>query len=485
MLLQVLQPELSFDHSRPDANGKSTSNVPENITPVMRRVLPALRHYSTWLVSKVGIIDSQSSESNNHLSLHIREMWAMYASTLNMLVSAFDIQDLPSVDYLLEEDAATIGFKPLRELQQWSNYLDREGNLKPRTTDFGIARSHPSIEMLARVKDLLRDGMILGTKMEECPIQVLDRGTFQFVEAGLPTTSPVAAPLAKANLPSTARSQQNHSIKDIATSSPYTTSLGNAPLNQPARPSSPAKSESYQSMGTEMYNMVDELTSPSTMFGGYAGQTSNISKETSYGMHDSTKFEVFGKDPQRPTSRHQSNVPLFVESSPFAPRPGELPNMSGERTMTGVRLGSLHINEDGNLLTPSKSFEARTGSSMDQRSNPWSSPVPGFPASASPGSQNVANNFLQKQLADQYMPFSGSTNDTSVYGGNPTYGSGLGAGGPFGPHSRKNAHSTTSQYDSISAFDRAALLQSSLYDGSQPAAIAKQFPGTPPGGQGG
>ena len=155
MLLQLLEPELagSRDEDAPDVTGRLKKGNTESITAVTRRILPALRQYSTWLVSRAEIITAQ--KSNFLLNVHIKEMWSMYCSTLSLLVLAFPPENLSEVDYLLEEDAATVGLKPLRDSELCKLYTDEEGHLKPRISDPGVQRSHPNLEMVSTCYEIL------------------------------------------------------------------------------------------------------------------------------------------------------------------------------------------------------------------------------------------------------------------------------------------------------------------------------------------
>jgi hypothetical protein len=164
MLLQLLQPELAGprdDDDAPDVTGRESDNTTESITAVTRRILPALRQYSTWLVLRTEIISGL--EGNTPLAVHIKEMWSIYCSTLSLLVVAFPPENLMELDYLLEEDAATVGLKPFRDSELCTLYTTADGKLKPRTTDPNVERSHPNLEMRSRVRDLLRDAVVLAS----------------------------------------------------------------------------------------------------------------------------------------------------------------------------------------------------------------------------------------------------------------------------------------------------------------------------------
>ena len=96
------------------------------------------------------------------LNVQVRELWKIYATTLTLLTSTFPVSELPVVEYLLDEDEDSMGFKPLDNESTKRRYyygIDMVVQ-KPRYHDRGIQRHHPNVEMLGRVRDLLTDGMI-------------------------------------------------------------------------------------------------------------------------------------------------------------------------------------------------------------------------------------------------------------------------------------------------------------------------------------
>ena len=146
-----------------DAQGNSGTSSPKfaKITAITRRVLPALRQYSSWLLSNAEILVAQGGD--NVLNVQNRELWKIYATTLTLLASTFPVLELPHVEYLLDEDEDTIGFKPLENKNTRRRFYDGD-NLdkeKPKYHDRGIQRHHPNLEMLGRIRDLLTDGVIL------------------------------------------------------------------------------------------------------------------------------------------------------------------------------------------------------------------------------------------------------------------------------------------------------------------------------------
>lgn len=131
-------------------------------------MLPALRQYSSWLLSNAEILVAQVGD--NVLNVQIRELWKIYATTLTLLTSTFPVSELPQVEYLLEEDEDTVGFKPLDNEITKRRFYD-EINMtvqKPKYHDRGVQRHHPTVEMLGRIRDLLTDGMIQHSDDVSC-----------------------------------------------------------------------------------------------------------------------------------------------------------------------------------------------------------------------------------------------------------------------------------------------------------------------------
>ena len=131
------------------------------ITAVTRRVLPALRQYSSWLLTNAEVLEGQVGDSV--LNVQIREMWKIYATTLTLLASTFPYHEPRLVDYLLDEDEDTVGFKPLDNYFTKRRFYhgDNMDVPKPKYHHRGIQRHHPNVEMLGRIQDFLNDGMIL------------------------------------------------------------------------------------------------------------------------------------------------------------------------------------------------------------------------------------------------------------------------------------------------------------------------------------
>lgn len=157
-LLQVLSLELERF-----VNKTGSSSGSAKLTAVTRRLLPGLRHYSSWLIANAVIVASQVGDTLLHVQ--IKEFWQIYASTLTLLASTFPVAELPSIGYLLPEDEDTLGFKPFDHDDLRQRYCSEDLiSQKPRWHDQGVQRHHPNVEMYGRVRDLLTDGMLLHSR---------------------------------------------------------------------------------------------------------------------------------------------------------------------------------------------------------------------------------------------------------------------------------------------------------------------------------
>lgn len=159
-LLQILLVELERTASFEDLN-KDALPSPDKVSVVARRILPALRHYSSWLLTNSRFLVEQKEEKDSSLSIQIKEFWKIYAGTLSLLASSFEVVNLPEIDYLLEEDEESLGFAPLDQDSTSRRYVGGGDQPKPRMHDLGVERSHPNMEMLYRIREFVIDGLDL------------------------------------------------------------------------------------------------------------------------------------------------------------------------------------------------------------------------------------------------------------------------------------------------------------------------------------
>ncbi|KAH8434630.1 uncharacterized protein LDX57_012272 [Aspergillus melleus] len=187
-LLQILLAEVER-FAVEDPTNKETRTGPDKVTVVARRVLPALRNYSSWLLTVSNLLVAHKEEKDTPLAVQITEFWKIYANTLTLLASTFDVVHLPEIDYLLEEDEETLCFAPLSVEATSRRYFDMNGQQKPRMNDLGVERSHPNMEMLYRIREFVIDGLdlVVSNKIPVALIDDEDKKTFIYKEEDLPS----------------------------------------------------------------------------------------------------------------------------------------------------------------------------------------------------------------------------------------------------------------------------------------------------------
>ncbi|KAL4076715.1 hypothetical protein V8B97DRAFT_2004429 [Scleroderma yunnanense] len=188
----------------------SDNDLAPKITAAFRRMLPALRAASKWIVGNVGyVIKATSSSSCGHEEGDSREESALrdvmsllynrFAEFYTALGKVFPIDKLPRLEAPLDEDVDLRGFLPLRGRMRGDEVADsgkyatadstgdhqRDGD-GPRQNDGHAAvaiveKVHPNEEQLMRIWDLLMDAKGL-TDIEGFPVH-MEGSTFVFGDA--------------------------------------------------------------------------------------------------------------------------------------------------------------------------------------------------------------------------------------------------------------------------------------------------------------
>jgi hypothetical protein len=180
-------------------------------------------------------------------------------------------------------------------------------------------------------------------------------------------------------------------------------------------------------------------------------------------------FQGMNQEPYQPTPPRISGFPGFAPS-PFSPRPGELQGSGHERPPVTRGTGKENyapmtsFQHSSNNSTPHSNWE-RTPSTANTS----------FPRGGP--SFNAAQQ-LQQPLEAQYQP-SGFSNSSSIYQNTPV--NHLGVNGNQTPYNLPRKLGPG--YAPRSEYEKQVMLQSSAWNGSQPAAYARNDP-TPPSGQG-
>ena len=156
-LLQLVIEELEHQQEH-GATNSNTRKAVDRVTAVMHRVLPGIRHYSSWLLYSIESSISNLSQRQFPMGAksNLQALWIAYTKALTAFMSSFTVSDLLDIEYLLEEDEDTIGFVPFRACKVQNRFIHDE---KPKPYGHLVSRHHPTREMLARIKELLLDGL--------------------------------------------------------------------------------------------------------------------------------------------------------------------------------------------------------------------------------------------------------------------------------------------------------------------------------------
>lgn len=131
------------------------------LAPVSRRLLPGLRLYSSWLMSRAALLSAHLGDAT--FREPIKDFWATYVEVLTLILSTTSFANLPQLEYLLEEDEEIIGFGPLQEEQHQQKFLDPSTlKRKPKHHEQGVKRHHPNVETLCRIRDFVEDAIELA-----------------------------------------------------------------------------------------------------------------------------------------------------------------------------------------------------------------------------------------------------------------------------------------------------------------------------------
>ncbi|MBW0468819.1 hypothetical protein O181_008534 [Austropuccinia psidii MF-1] len=148
------------------------SDLSQNISAVLRRILPALRIISKWILSghmddihkiRVTLASVPLCTSIDHLATAECKFWAEYKNFIKSLKKCFPIGKLPNLDLTvkLEEDVELTGFLPIKKGIAMS-LSSRTRRLSEGT--ISIKALHPNEEHLIRLRDLQKDARLIVIK---------------------------------------------------------------------------------------------------------------------------------------------------------------------------------------------------------------------------------------------------------------------------------------------------------------------------------
>jgi hypothetical protein len=158
-------------------DGAENDDYADKLTPCIRRLLPVMRLYNSWLTCNLHLVDGLKADT--FLGDSIDTFWSSYARAIDLLADddifgiwAFDDVDVP---YMLEEDVDTLGFLPLLNAQQTvDKNWKHDGVFKARFSELGLERLSVDDEMLGRAKSLLEDGSNLAISNDLTPLGIVN-----------------------------------------------------------------------------------------------------------------------------------------------------------------------------------------------------------------------------------------------------------------------------------------------------------------------
>ena len=154
--------------------GEGVRSLEPRITDIARHALPALRLYSAWLLTNSQVL--VSGLGDEAIVGLVKRFWSTYTDSLSIIARVFPVQRLPDVPYLLEEDVDSIGFKPLQSERSNKLWIDASSGVQ-KAKFSQSTRASLSTEMLARVRELLVDGLILAVdKVCYVPSRCMNEG---------------------------------------------------------------------------------------------------------------------------------------------------------------------------------------------------------------------------------------------------------------------------------------------------------------------
>lgn len=294
-LLQTFRSELDSLSDGKDVKAKDSGvsqQLSDRISSVSRRILPALRLYSSWLLRYWVVLNANVADTISEDE--VRELWRAYAGVLTVLAAAFPADVLPEEDYLLEEDVDTIGFQPLI-CEQTEKVWYSNGMLKNKYYDVGVERNHPSKETMMRIRDLLVDGLTLTQDevsslagavlrnvlivMQNCPLQ-LDGLTFVYLD-GMDTFESTSGPAKEPSIISQPKTSFVTPTQQAVNALPY------QGITKGATPSDATVSFTKDAY---MTRMVDDLVGGDRAVDGFFQEHENLPPTPPEQTFDDTAF---------------------------------------------------------------------------------------------------------------------------------------------------------------------------------------------------
>lgn len=140
------------------AKALTTDQVARVLSPVVRRILPIIRLYSSWISKSSALLDS------NFVRDELKaDLWNSLGRALSVVTATFPTDQLPNIEHLLDEDEETIAFQPLSSNEN-TNVWYLEGSLREKWHEATEKPRDTTKEMLFRMKEFLVVGLTLAVQ---------------------------------------------------------------------------------------------------------------------------------------------------------------------------------------------------------------------------------------------------------------------------------------------------------------------------------
>ena len=398
----------------------SPKDASYRMSATVRRILPYLRQYSSWLVSNV--LHLVALETQKCVGIQVTKFWRIYADALTLLAATFQRLDLPNVEYLLEEDEDTIAFTPFSKSTTSGRYLQGDGlTPRPRSRDQGVQRHHPNVEMLFRVKGLLEDGITLAvnkvwyipfwplkreTKLNETsvPLEFLNGSCFEFRDKGIPPEPSYSESHAQCH------SSASINRDDIERAKKKIKLLRSSTYKPEDASESSARSGS---VSPAMHRMVESLVGSKV--------SDNHEPSLQYSLGDfppNRTTHNFGDDSTGPPKeKHQTIHPSLpsIWNSPFAPQPGEADSLHSRPSTAHkypVPTTTTNVSPSNAPSSNTRFQEALLRQQQELEMQPSS--LDDFPTTSPSKSTSSPARFLGRDITPTPSPFASSPSDPSA-----------------------------------------------------------------------
>lgn len=159
-----------------DSVNSSSQDFMGKLPPVTETTLYCIRLYTLWLVKTwkplQALVESGHSD-HAVIATDIRHLWHIFADCLNAIYQQYPLLDSKSVEdveYLLEEEESTVGFRPLHDAKNadvWKKDGKPKAIFRKQKSDALREQEH-----LIRLRDIVTRGIIIAQEPVSLPLSL-------------------------------------------------------------------------------------------------------------------------------------------------------------------------------------------------------------------------------------------------------------------------------------------------------------------------